>query len=571
MIKLLDSFSLWQRICLVLLFISGTFIQGLTMVRNGLSYPFGLGFWGPNGHDGVWHLALVNQVLKGFPPPHPTFSGEVLTNYHYFYDLLIALINLITRIPSINLYFQIFPVLLAFLLGILTFFIGYKLTKDFWVGFWFAFLNYFAGSFGYLVTIWQGHGIGGESLFWSMQSISTQMNPPYSLSLIMILFGLSFLLKADTFKKWQIIFWSIFFGLIVNVKIYAGIIFIPGLLLFGFSKYRDGQKKPLMVAILSTLIAVMTFILVNRKSGSLLVFQPFWFISSLIESQDRLYLPRLASARYNFAASGDYLKLSVVESIGFVIFLIGNLGTRLIGLPTLIKSLKFPKQRIEIIFLTSGLISLIIPLVFVQKGTSWNTIQFFYYFLFFLNFYTAIALVKFISSIRSYLKLIFISLFILLTIPTTYSTFKNYLGYPPPVALLKNEQEALKFLKEQPKKNVLTYPFDRYANERLKLKEPLPFYVYETTSYVSAFSGKNTFLEDEMNLNISGYDWGKRRESLEHFLSSDNKFQARGLLTNNQIDYIYLLSDQSLPYSDLDLGIKKIYERDQVRIYEVLR
>ena len=66
------------------------------MVRSGLKYDFGLGFWGPNGHDGIWHLSLINQLKQQIPPQNPVFSGTTLSQYHWGFDLLVALISKFT-------------------------------------------------------------------------------------------------------------------------------------------------------------------------------------------------------------------------------------------------------------------------------------------------------------------------------------------------------------------------------------------------------------------------------------------------------------------------------------------
>ena len=35
------------------------------MVKSGLVYDYGMGFWGPNGHDGVWHVSLASSLARG--------------------------------------------------------------------------------------------------------------------------------------------------------------------------------------------------------------------------------------------------------------------------------------------------------------------------------------------------------------------------------------------------------------------------------------------------------------------------------------------------------------------------
>jgi len=554
------------KIILIFLLILGTALQGLTMFRSSLLYNFGMGFWGANAHDGLWHLSLANQVFRGFPIPHPTFSGNLLTNYHFFYDFLLSLLNKITFIPLTVLYFQVLPFLFSFLLGYLSFWVGYLWRKDFWTGFWLAFLNYFATSFGFLVTLWRAADLGGESLFWSMQSISSLINPPFALSLIFLLLGMIFLLKVKKWNYLKLIGLALLFGLLINVKFYAGVVGLVGLAIFSFLKLLRKEKVYLYLFLLSSFISLAIFIPFNLQASSLLVFKPFWFIHSMLESSDRFYLPQIVLARYFLITQGFGPRLFLIEVIGFFIFIVGNLGARIFGLWGFIKSFKDKQKEFNWFLIGGGLVGLIIPLLFVQKGTAWNTIQFFYYFLFFFNFYLALSLSSFMKFKKRGIFLILLVLFLI--IPGNIGSLRNYLGWPPPAAIFKEEVEALSFLKKEKQGVVLTFPYDKYQKDRYK-ETPLPVYIYESTAYVSAFSNKRSFLEDEVNLDISGYDWHGRRDELVRFFGSDDEIWARGFLLNNQIAYIYLVDDQRFSLSEEDLGLEMIFNNQKVKIYQV--
>src|SRR3989304_8380869 len=99
-----------------LLIAIGSVTWSLTMIKSGLIYAFGMGFWGPNGHDGIWHLSLI-ESLSRFSLHMPVFAGEALRNYHFGFDLILAIVHKLTFIPVSNLYFQISPPLLAVGIG----------------------------------------------------------------------------------------------------------------------------------------------------------------------------------------------------------------------------------------------------------------------------------------------------------------------------------------------------------------------------------------------------------------------------------------------------------------------
>lgn len=509
----------------------------IPMIRSGYLYNFGLGFWGPNGHDGLWHISVINQLSKSIPPQNPIFSGTILRGYHWFYDYLCAILTKLTTLNSFDIYFRIMPIITSLLLGLLIL----KLIKSARTSLYFIFLTYFAGSLGFLVG-------GGESHFWSMQSISALINPPFAFSLLLILLGLTL------WKNKQMVATGIIFGLLTGTKIYASILIFASLgLLFLFKK---PVKKILITQFITTIICLL--IIGTSNTGFPFEFKPLWFVHSLIESIDKLYLPRLAALRINLTQqlfSPKIIILFLIEIIITSIFIIGNFGTRILGFKEILK------DKLSFKFLVI-VIGLIIPLLFIQKGTAWNTIQFLYYSLFFANYYFA----KFLAKQKN--KLIII-LLIILTIPTTYTTLKNYFGNPPPSSIPAAELYGLAYLKTQANGIVLTYPFDKFKKNNIDT--PIPMYLYETTAYVSALSDKITYLEDEMNLEITGYDYKKRHQESINFFASKSNFEARGFLLNNKIDYIYLVNDQKLPFQKEDLGLAEIFNNGHNSIFRVLK
>ena len=194
------------------------------MVRSGLKYDFGLGFWGPNGHDGIWHLSLINQLKQPIPPQNPVFSGTTLSQYHWGFDLLVPLLSTFTFLNPSILYFQILPFIFALLIGFLSYKLAYLITKNNRVSLFFVILNYFAGSFGWIYTLLVNRHFGGESLFWSMQSASTLLNPPFALSLILTLTGLILWQKYQTKSPKYAVIIGLIFGFLSGIKVYAGIL-----------------------------------------------------------------------------------------------------------------------------------------------------------------------------------------------------------------------------------------------------------------------------------------------------------------------------------------------------------
>ena len=467
--------------------LTSSLILSFTIVKSGLKYDFGLGFWGPNGHDGIWHLSLINQLTQSIPPKNPVFSGTILSQYHWGFDLLVAIISKLTFLSPSILYFQILPPIFAVLIGVLSYKLAFVITKNHQTSLFFVILNYFVGSFGWLYTLLVNRQFGGESLFWSMQSVSTLLNPPFALSLIIILIALILWQKYQTKSPQYAVFIGLILGLLSGVKVYAGILLGLSFSLVCFysfffdkSKFKFNLIICLTMAFVSLLILSLLGVL---KSGSLIEFKPFWFTHSMIESIDKFYWPKLASFLYNQPRK----LVTLIVELGLVfIFLVGNLGTRVLGLFAINHKHLKNKFSFKLLTLSTCGLAFIIPLFFVQKGTAWNTIQFFYYSLFFANFYLAI----FISHLWQKHK-IYSLVLLIITCLTSLATLKDYFGFPPPASLPHYEIQTLNFLKTQPQGVVLTYPYDPHIKDNLST--PIPLYAYETTAYVSAFSHQQSF------------------------------------------------------------------------------
>ncbi len=548
-----------MRIKDILLIVAGAVIWSLTMVKSGLVYSYGMGFWGPNGHDGVWHIALAESLSRG-SRGMPVFSGEALKNYHVGFDLILALFHKLTTIPIVNLYFQIIPPVLAVLIGILSYKFVSLWRKSRGEAFWATFFVYFGGSFGWVVSLIRDGQIGGESMFWAQQSVSTLINPPFALSLVLLLSGLIFLLK-----KKNLLLPILCFGALVQIKAYAGILALGALLIAG--SYTLWKKKDwvlLKVFLGSLIVSVLLFLPFNKNPGGLVVFKPFWFLETMMGLTDRLGWLRFGSAMTNYRLGNIWVKAVPAYLIAFAIFWVGNMGTRIIKEVLVwrwvknFKKIGFIEIFIGSVVITGGLI----PMFFLQAGTPWNTIQFFYYSLFFSGILAGVAL----GATRTVL----VTAIILLTVPTTLGTLTHYLPARPPAKISNEELEALTFLAKEPQGVILTYPFDRIKAKEAEANPPRPLYLYESTAYVSAFAKKPVFLEDEVNLDITGYSWGERKLKVEKFLKSFEAGEARAFLKENNISYIYWIKGQRTLLREEQLRLERIFENNLVDIYRVI-
>lgn len=552
--KAFDKF--FQNKIAILVILLGSLAWSLTMVRSGLNYSFGLGFWGANGHDGVWHIALSESLARG-SFDNPVFSDSVLQNYHLGFDLLLALINQVTKIPINYLYFQILPPIFAVLIGLLVYFFVLNWRGSKREAVWAVLFVYFSSSFGFLVTFLRDRVITGESMFWSQQSVSTLINPPFALSLIFVLSGFIAL------QKRRLLLSILFFGLLIQIKAYAGILVLVGLFVASvYELFTVHCSRYTKIFIGSLFLNLLIYFLTKSSASGVFIWQPFWFLETMMSYSDRLGWERFYSAMTTYKMGHVWFKLIPSYLIAFLIFLVGNMGLRIIGF------LFYFKNKIDstLVFITSiAFAGIVIPTFFVQNGTPWNTIQFFYYSLFVSSILAGIVASRFGNLAK-----LFIVIFSILGI---WTTLQHYLPKNPQAYVSNEEVEALNFLKSQPEGIVLTYLFDEYKSKEATKNPPRPLYFYDSTAYVSAFSSKQVFLEDEVNLNIMGYDWKQRRKEVLWFISNLDKDSGQDFLKRNNIKYLYLvkanspLSGELLKLGPSDLGLEKIFENKKVTIF----
>ena len=564
-----------------MLIIIGSITWSLTMVKSGLIYTFGMGFWGPNGHDGVWHIALANSLSKGSWEV-PIFAGEQIENYHIGFDLLLSWLHKFTFIPVHNLYFQIVPPILAFFTGIFCYRFVRVWRKSKIQAFWATFFVYFGGSLGWIVTYFRSGRIDGESLFWSQQSISTLVNPPFALSLVLIFVGLYYLTKGLRQRNRKFLTIATFiFGILVQIKVYSGILTLFGLFASGLRQIVKRKGISLIkVATGALIISILIFSPVTRDVDSTVVFKPFWFLETMMAVSDRVAWPRFYEAMINYKFGNIWIKGFMAYSTAFGIFVLGNFGARLISLKWFYSHIKNIKGVgfVDTILTTIITLGILFPLFFVQSGTPWNTIQFMYYSLIFSGVVAGVVFGEWMerkikkdgTSIYHPRLLIPLVSMIIITLPTTFGTLSNhYLPLRPPAKIPLEELEALNFLNNQPSGVVLAYPYDEISAQIAETNPPRPLYLYESTAYVSAFSNQTVYLEDEVNLNITGYNWPERRKSVLEFYNSLDHELVWNYLRENNITYIYWVSGQRAKLGEDQLGIERIFENDLVSIFKV--
>ncbi|MCR4305585.1 MAG: hypothetical protein NUV73_00700, partial [Candidatus Daviesbacteria bacterium] len=553
--------------------ISGTIFQNIPTFRSGLVFPFGMGFWGPNTHDGIWHLSLINQLLKGIPVEHPIYANTILKNYHFFYDLLVATAAYFTRIPVVDLVFRFYPLLFSLLLGVGSYFLVTHLFKEkiedkkLKVAAIFSlFFVYFSGSFGWIVEYIKQKSFGGESAFWANQAISFNLNPPFAVSLLIVIALLMVLFKSKNRNLLGVIVISILAGSLLGFKAYGAVLVLVSLFFVAIVNIFKRDFFFLLVSIISIALALLIFFSNFQPGEQLIIFVPFWFIHAMVDSPDRVGWARVSLARIAGFETGNWFKFIYAEAISLTIFILGNLGMRFISFFSLIKTKTIIRNDDLLFILVFTAASFLIPVFFIQSGNPWNTIQFSYYGLYITALVSGLVISSLIFRFPKLLTAVFILAILILTPVNSITTATYYTNYLPHGRVDNQELEALRFLSNQEKGTVLTHPFDNKL--KLKLSEPWPLYAYDSTAYVSALSGHSVYLEDEAQNQILLTNYKKRLISSKDFFLKPVKENVK-FLKDNYIKYIYLPKIHNIRLDEGTGQVKNIFENEEVVIYAV--
>lgn len=542
-------------ICTIL---AGVIFQVVPAFQSGLSFGYGMGFWGPNTHDGLWHIALINQLIKAVPPENPIYSSAILKNYHFFYDLAVAATSYILQIPVVDLVFRFYPIMFSVMLGISSYYFIMKLFANKLAAIFGLYLIYFAGSFGWIVEFIREKHFGGESAFWANQAVSFNLNPPFAISLIIIIAIFHIIFS----KQKSLLLAIVLTGSLIGFKSYGAVLVLGTMLLVGIIK----KQWYLIVSFIGALpISAWIFLSNFSASSTLLVFMPFWFIHSMIDSPDRVGWARLSLAREVGITTKNWFKFFSAEALSLFIFIAGNLGMRIFSLLSLVKIKSIIKDEKLLFVFVFSILSFLTPILFIQSGNSWNTIQFLYYGLYTASIAAGAVLSSIIFRLPKYISGLIIFLVLVLAPINSAVTANGYLVSRPHAFISSKELEGLQFLSSQPDGVVLTYPYD----EKLKTKitEPWPLFVYDSTAYVSAFSKKVVYLEDIPQNQILLTDYKKRLVASYDFFQRSIGDELK-FLKDNSIKYIYIPKIFNARLDESTGVIKNIFENEEVVIYK---
>ncbi len=553
-----------------------SFIFSLSMLMSGV-YGDTIRY----GRDDLWHLALINELKENFPPDNPGFAQVPLKGYHFFYNFLIAMFSNIIFISPLSLHFHFFPLFMAILWGLGVYCLSFAWSKKTSVALWAVFLTMFGGSFAFILYL-RGHtNLSLDSAFGIQQPATSLINPPFAISIIIVISTLfaTYQYLESRKNNWLIIA-ALFVGMSTMFKVYAGIILIGGFILFSLIEIVRKKNYFILIPLFITgLIFIFTYG-IFRDPTSILIFAPLWAPHSVLTDNMPWY--GYAEKMYTYTKFTVIKGIVETELYALYVFLFGNLGTRLIGLfflPVIFLKQRKPPSFFAFTVLLITLISILIPLFFIQSGKVFEIIQMGWYFLFFISLFAAFGVSAFLNLISSRLiKTLLFTVIVVLTLPSAYESYKVYFGTrnSNSFSLSGPYFQAMNFLKSQGKyrDTVIEIPS---KDIKPTLKDVGHWYGSSSPAIV-AFGNKRSYLSNEY-IDFFGVDIRPRIDFIHKVIFLDNippndsseythlQEEVRQGFEKNKISYIY--SPYPLAFVAKKAYIHKVYEDQSTVIYKI--
>lgn len=449
-----DKWLILQSFVFLVLSLSFIMPSGDTHCPSGVC-TLSIGNW--HLHDALWHISLSKLGFVSWPLANPFISGQVLHGYNFLIDYILYLLIKIGISPFFS-FFKILPIVAGILyVWTVTKFVQSRTSSPLKANL-LAFFLYFGSSFSYLATIYASStfyyaSLRGFPVVSSIQPATMFLNLQFAFSLSIILWILM-ILARPMFKRRAQILGALFF-ILFGLKFYAGIIalgLVGGItFLRGVRKGLKAIRLPEIFTIsLGSIVGLVIFYGISGSTQIPFTWAPFAITHLLIDDPLLFYNHSLTLARYYLYANntGFSPRLIGIELYSIGLFLLINFGTRIISCIYVIKESIHRTLSDEYLVITGIiLLTVLVPILFVQDGGWYNTMQFLYYGVWLSGIVMTEMLFEIVSTSWKYRYIFFVAI-ILFTIPNDIEQIR-YLTAEQ-VSIGSDELKALSILKAAP-------------------------------------------------------------------------------------------------------------------------
>lgn len=552
-------------IALVLLFTM------LFLSTSGTVHDDGMRFYQANAFDSVADLAMVGELSKDPPHESPFYAGIPFKGFHIGSFYWRAIVQRLTGIDAVDLFFRYCPLFLFPLIVSMVFIAVKSVFKKNAVALLAAFFIFLMGDLSWIFPL-----IDRLLPFKDIKTIAFQggllwdflFNPPVAHALMIFFLG-SYLLnglkeRENCFRPWAgILFLGFLFGALFEYKVYICAVSLAALFTVSFKEYFFRRYSGfLKISLISLIFFCISFFRMSSNQGVSL----FRLKIGLVP----LSIFREAGMVNIGESAGIFIML-----LAFFYYLIGALGLKTVGFYTIYEYLRYKKSSPVILFFIFAMaFSFVLAnSLALSSDFSHGTYDFISIFLVLICVFAAAFIISRTEDLKKSLKAaIFFSIVIIGIGSTLFSFLAFFPKYSKYKAVSMNILDAAEYIRRYTgEKDVLVHNKNAF---------PLPWIPLEgdrkikpddkgRDSFITALTQRRTVCECSWHMEMCriSYELEERERDISLLFNTTDRSTAKKILNKYLIKYIWVEEKENLRFNK-DGFLKEVYSNPEVRIYK---
>lgn len=507
----------------------GVFAQTISYVTMGWVTQQGVVIAAHNDGDHIWHAALINELVKRYPPNEPGIAGIVLKDYHYLFNLVTAELIRVFHLPLFTTQFIGMYILGSILYGLLIYvFLKHFSTSRLFINLSLFFIFFTGNAAGWYMLA------TAHTFDWNVSSLivdGTKFmdSPAYGYAIVVGLVGI-FLLLQKKISWLHVVLIGLCFGSLIEYKVYVGIAFFAGFGCFALYSLLRKNIKVAIAFVLAVILGLSIFLPGTTKGGGL-AFIPFDIPRDFINQVKLGHV----DWQLRWVIFQDHHNLLRIIQYGLMmsgIYFLIQFGILILGL---VPSKSTVKTYGSLLFFMypAIIVSMVMGLLFYQKVGGANIWEFFLAGVPFLELLVAVNIVGLIDNRQKVIKYLLITVVVLFTIPQWIISLTGYI-----------HDEYF-----EPFHGVSTAELASFNYLRTNTPEKSVVLVLGQTKYVAYASDISLFANRDLYLSGEGVRQQKtpvilHREDVLHFLRTTTDQEAIAkVLGNEHVNYLYVYNN----------------------------
>lgn len=548
----------------ILLAILIAMIQGAVLIRSGILIEEGIRFVDLSFHDSTQHLSLIKRLWTNTDIVHPGFSGEILTNYHYLIDLVLAAPTRFSFISLLDTYYRFYPLAISFVFSLSLYAFTSHLTKNRQFALAAVIFTIFSGNASFFAQFIRGPEFSWGSNSFIINPLVDLLQNPASIFVLaqtlIVIFLVNLYSQTNSIGRKQHLLGLTFLiaSTMIGYKAWGGLLILAALAATaGYSLIFQKDLKPTICLIATLLVSLFLFLPhYDAATSSSPVWAPGWTLTSMVNDADRWNKIEEIFLIQDFKARGLIYPQIKLYTKWTLIYIIGNYWTRILGLLA-IAALVLRPHKIKawhITVLTITTLSLFLPLFFNQGRMTYDIEQFSPYAILLASIFTITTLYQLHLKFKpGYLfVLIVILVLIIISIPSNYTSLRDRItGSTFTIPQEYFNTYNLVTQNTSPKAVILLSPSHRNTS----------------TLRFAAFTNRNTFYSGRTLSVISGADFQTRQQQVDNFFRRNNPREQQELVENYSITHLFLYAEDSKDFKPKIEAIEQVFTTDAGTLY----